>query len=148
MTKIAVVLDFEGLVAKSFESQKEKVPVIGTVKIIRALYDKADIFISSRSSLCYNINEFLEENNLDLLPSLIYGFEDGPIEEHLDRIYNYGEYDKIIYLSNNMPENFDFERRENVIRIAVNAPHDSDIFPDDVSVFTELLVKDLLEHFI
>jgi len=147
MTKIAVVLDFEGIVAKSFESQKEKIPVIKTVEIIIALYDRADVFISSRSSLCHNINEFLEENNLDLFPSLIYGIEDGPIEEHLDRIYNYGEYDKIIYISN-MPENFDFTRRENVIRIAVNAPHDSDIFPDDVSVFREPLAMEFLEHFI
>jgi len=147
MTNIAVVLDFEGVVAKSFESQEEIVPVLGTVNTIRALYDKADVFISSRSFLCCTICKLLEENRLELIVPLFYGLEDGPIEEHLDRIDSYGEYDNIIYISN-MPENFYFKKGGNVIRIAVNAPHDSDIFPDDVSVFREPLAIELLEHFI
>lgn len=146
MMNKAVIIDFMGTIAsfRKLEGTAQAIP--GSIEAIKGLSDYFDVFISSKSSEAY-ITSWLKKNNLENFVYIVYGFEDGTKNNHIEKILRIDDYEKIIYIAD-MPEDFIFKVEIPVIKIAVNVYLSSDLFPKDVCIFKKPLSFDLIKQFI
>lgn len=147
MNEIAVILDFMGTIASFNDVERKVVAIPGSVGAIKRLYEKGcEIFISSKA-FSASIDSWIKENKLESFIQFSCGGEDGSKEEHVQKIERYGDYEKIFFIAD-MPEDFVFKIKTEVVKIAVNAKLPRELFPTDVNIFEVPLTVKLVETFL